>query len=540
MIAMIGAHMPKFTQSIVTRMFLGVSVLGVISIALFGVFLMNLMSDALLDQEKQALVTVLQSRNQTISNYLEITQQQLISAAKNKTIIDTYDQFRQSFQQVANESAHTIESDVDWESELIEFYENEFLSKLNSSDGSTLDAQSLLPESKNGRMLQWMYIARNPHAVGEKHLLDASPEPSKYNAVHSEIHPGYRDYQKAFGYYDLFLFDLQGNLVYSVYKEIDFATNFIHGPHADSGLGHVYRKALEQEGEQTAVIYDYQPYLPSYNEPALFIATPIMRDDKKIGVTAFQLPGEQVSKTIGSVFGLGDTGESYLVGNDGLMRSQSRFSDTSTILSQSVPLFEFENVSTTEIQTKRMDSYRGKPVFVSYIGLNAPGLDWMLVTQIDEEELIRPANRLRRTIIISMAAMSFLLIAILYIGIRRQIARPVQELFRSAKKIERGDYETSVTLKNQGEFDVLAQAFNAMTRAIRDDIVEREQAMAEIQQLRGLIPICASCKKVRDVEGMWSEVESYISAHTDAEFSHSLCRECANQLLKDAGLEPDL
>ncbi|MFO7950264.1 MAG: hypothetical protein R6U36_07840 [Candidatus Fermentibacteraceae bacterium] len=57
-----------------------------------------------------------------------------------------------------------------------------------------------------------------------------------------------------------------------------------------------------------------------------------------------------------------------------------------------------------------------------------------------------------------------------------------------------------------------------------------EKALGEIRELSGLIPICASCKKVRDDEGYWSEVEVYMRRHSDMDFSHSLCPDCAARL----------
>ena len=61
-------------------------------------------------------------------------------------------------------------------------------------------------------------------------------------------------------------------------------------------------------------------------------------------------------------------------------------------------------------------------------------------------------------------------------------------------------------------------------------ISELEKALAEIRTLKGLIPICASCKKIRDDEGFWHQLEVYIGKHTDAVFSHGICPECAEEL----------
>ena len=81
-------------------------------------------------------------------------------------------------------------------------------------------------------------------------------------------------------------------------------------------------------------------------------------------------------------------------------------------------------------------------------------------------------------------------------------------------------------------------------RTIRDDISERErvekekesliiqlqQSLSEIKQLSRILPICASCKKIRDDEGYWKEVETYISDHSEAQFSHGICPDCMRKL----------
>ena len=68
----------------------------------------------------------------------------------------------------------------------------------------------------------------------------------------------------------------------------------------------------------------------------------------------------------------------------------------------------------------------------------------------------------------------------------------------------------------------------------REELIkDLKQALEEIKQLRGYIPICANCKKVRDDEGYWQQVEKYIADRTDAQFSHGLCPECLKKIYPD-------
>ena len=87
------------------------------------------------------------------------------------------------------------------------------------------------------------------------------------------------------------------------------------------------------------------------------------------------------------------------------------------------------------------------------------------------------------------------------------------------------------------EIGELAKVFNLMVenRQRADEERERligelQRALSEVKALRGILPICSSCKKVRSDQGSWQQIESYIREHSDADFSHGICPECARRL----------
>jgi hypothetical protein len=69
-------------------------------------------------------------------------------------------------------------------------------------------------------------------------------------------------------------------------------------------------------------------------------------------------------------------------------------------------------------------------------------------------------------------------------------------------------------------------------------IRELKDAILEVNTLGGLLPICSSCKMIRDDKGYWSQVEEYVSLHTDTQFSHGYCPDCLGKVYEEAGLEP--
>jgi methyl-accepting chemotaxis protein len=121
------------------------------------------------------------------------------------------------------------------------------------------------------KALQAAYITDNPHPTGSKDELDRAAGDASYHQTHAHFHPWYRTFLRSKGFYDIFLFDTNGNLVYTVFKELDYATNFNDGPYAQSGLGRVYRAAMSAPNE--VHFDDFEPYEPSFGAPASFVAT---------------------------------------------------------------------------------------------------------------------------------------------------------------------------------------------------------------------------------------------------------------------------
>ncbi|MCK5796274.1 MAG: GAF domain-containing protein [Deltaproteobacteria bacterium] len=84
-----------------------------------------------------------------------------------------------------------------------------------------------------------------------------------------------------------------------------------------------------------------------------------------------------------------------------------------------------------------------------------------------------------------------------------------------------------------GEFAAIALNNSRMLSKLNENIANLETALAEIHTLRGILPICSHCKKIRDEKGYWHQVESYISKHSDTKFTHGLCEACLEKYYPD-------
>ena len=245
-------------------------------------------------------------------------------------------------------------------------------------------------------VLQKMYINDNPNPTGEKDkLYDAGGE-TAYNKAHVKFHPWFHLLQQSRGYYDVFLFNASGDLVYSVFKELDYATNVNYGEYRTTDLGNIFRAALEKGGQN---FLDFKPYAPSNGAPASFISVPVNDESGQAeGVLVFQMPIDRINGIMQKSEGMGETGETYIVGGDKLMRSDSRFSEESTILKTKVTGGTVEAALAGEKGVQIISDYRGIDVVSAYSSLEFLGTRWVVLAELDVEEMNQPVSAMGWTL----------------------------------------------------------------------------------------------------------------------------------------------
>ena len=236
-----------------------------------------------------------------------------------------------------------------------------------------------------------------------------------------------------YGLYDFFLVDAQtGFVVYTYFKELDFATNLRNGPWAQTGLGQAFSKAAAAKTPDDVFITDYATYRPSYDDQASFVSTPIVQNGKTIGVFVVQLPIDRINEIMTfkgkwTDVGLGDSGETYLVGPDKTPRSISRFmKENSASFIESMRALKLptdklaamdsrdSNVGLMKIDTQGVQQalngklgtsvypdYRGIDVLGSYAPIDVLGLRWAILSEIDEAESNSPITALRLALLIA-------------------------------------------------------------------------------------------------------------------------------------------
>jgi methyl-accepting chemotaxis protein len=261
-----------------------------------------------------------------------------------------------------------------------------------STNPDLLEAQAGFLESWQGddvaQQIRHHYAQANPNPSGDYMNLDDAGDGGDYSSVHSQMHARARLFVTQRGYYDFFLISPAGNVLYSVEKEADFASNLQHGAWRDSGLAQVFRQASEDKKEAVIALSDMQSYAPSGGAPAMFMGTALHNDKGQfLGVVAFQLPTDHILAIMAYTSGMGDTGETYLVGSDQLMRSDSRFVDESTVLKQVVNTPTVKLALAGEQGMSLVKDYRGIDVMSVYLPMRVGDTRWAVMAEVDREEI---------------------------------------------------------------------------------------------------------------------------------------------------------
>jgi len=337
--------------------------------------------------------------------------------------------------------------------------------------------------------LQRLYIDQNPNPTGSRQLLDRATDDSDYSASHARLHPWLRNYVETRSYYDLFLIDADGNIVYTDFKEADFATNLLTGPWKDSGLAQMF-KAIKQTGKTGEVGFvDFEAYAPSNGAAASFIGAPIFANGMFRGVVAFQMPIGRINAVMQATTGLGESGETYLVGADKLMRSDSRFSEEPTLLKTKVDTPTVRSALEGQSGTASIDDYRGTPVLSVYRPYEFHGVRWAVIAEIDRAEIMQPVLAMRNI----MAMIGLVIMAVLgsvgyFFG--RGIARPIASMTGAMQTLAGGDKTVTIPATDRGdEIGSMAQAVQVFKDAMikADEMAaaqEKERAAKEARAKR--------------------------------------------------------
>lgn len=278
--------------------------------------------------------------------------------------------------------------------------------------------------------LTWVMVAEIPVAEA-------------FNPVDEMGEEFYKKYIETYGYYDLFLITPDGYCFYTVTKESDYQTNFQDGIYEDSNLGRLFRQVKVSKSYGIA---DFAPYAPSNDEPAAFMAQPIVHKGGVELVIALQLSLTSINTIMQQRQGMGATGETYLVGADMLMRSDSFLDPNHHSVKGSFANPNTGTVDTTASRqalagnsnTEIITDYNGKTVLSAYTPVTFEGLNWALIAEIQEAEELAPVQSMQKMAGLMVLISSAIIGAVALLMLRLVMA-PIRLVVANLKMLAHGE-----------------------------------------------------------------------------------------------------
>ena len=331
-------------------------------------------------------------------------------------------------------------------------------------------------------------------------------------------------YDKDMGTYNIFMiYAPHGHVMFSAKKRADLGTNLANGPYKDSDLAKLWAK-VKSTGKSAFI--DFAPYAPAGGDPTAFMGTPLRdKNGRIIGVIAVQLSVNQIDHVMQERDGMGETGETYLVGPDRLMRSDSYIDPKNHSVKAS-----FANPATGSVDTEAVnaalqgkngeniiDDYNGSRVLSAYTPIKVFGDRWALIAEINEKEAFGSVfenQKNRDEALASMAVWTAVLwgvclLTIVLVGgwVHHYVARPIRNIAMAAVAVARGDLNVRVPAKGKSETGVLARAIQSMVDGIRN--------IAEQVNTAGAKMVSASREQAEGAKNQSTATEQMSGAATE-------------------------
>ena len=348
---------------------------------------------------------------------------------------------------------------------------------IGGSGASAITAYS--PLSVEG--LNWAILTR---IDGEEVLVPSRADGEDFLTLYAEL----------YDYRDVFLIHPNGDIFYTVAKEADYHTNILNGEYSDTNLGTLINEVIES-GE--TLLTDIAHYAPSGGDPAMFFGSPLFDEDGNLQLlVAAQISKADINAIMNESSGLGETGESYLIGSDFLGRSDSRFladiGVESTILNPDLAVDTAASRAGVAGETGQgtITDYRGLPVLSSWapIVIHEPdehhpeGITWAMLTEIDEAEALEPVNQLAGLLglVIALSVLGIGALAV-FLGTRfaNEFVTPILNLTDRATEVAAGNLDLRFESDREDELGTLSNTFTDMTAQLQETLQGLEQRVAD-------------------------------------------------------------
>ncbi|MEI6715574.1 MAG: cache domain-containing protein [Verrucomicrobiota bacterium] len=385
--------MLRIPQSIVGRIRVlhllgwGFAALIVAGVMALGVGMARGVSAMYTEHDPCSLEVIRDSRMSALSAYFKEREDAMVLFAHSREVSGGLTAFSQAYAGVAQlvSGAPTTVADV-WRQEV-----GRFIDQKSEKNGLPLPREEYLGHPSQALILQALYLAKSSEVA-------VAPETASYRYAYSVWNDALVRMADFGGLKDLMLVDLNGNVVYTARKGLDFAVNLKWNLHPNTGVRKVYDAAVQATEDSRVFQSDLVKSLFEPDSVSIHWAVPVFSGGKKIGVFMASRSSAELNQLMSAVEGLGRTGETYLVGEDFRMRSPSRVFGSSWVLKQEMCV-ELVKEALESGPIRRVDTnYRGVKALSVAAPLEMSGGRWVVISEMAYDEVMERVQALVRQI----------------------------------------------------------------------------------------------------------------------------------------------
>jgi len=289
-----------------------------------------------------------------------------------------------------------------------------------------------------------------------------------------------------YGYPDLYLLSPDGYIVASAKQKSDYLTHILSGPYSDSAFAATIAKVIETKD---IVVSDYSRYEPAGTAPAAFLAKPIKEGATITMIVGLQIPIDRINTIVNIQGESGEEqsiGETYLVGQDKLWRTESEQADKykvkSTLLNPEM-LTDTKAVNGAlagETGTEIITNVAGETVLSSWAPFTYQDLKWAMISEVSQEQVEKPITGLL-TIVIFTAFFVLAAVVLVSLIVSGGVTRQVSQIMNVMTKVGKGDYGDRVEITSKDELGDMANSFNQTIDTIQSLIKTRQEEHDQLQ-----------------------------------------------------------
>jgi class 3 adenylate cyclase len=490
-------------MSIQSKLMVMLLACSILSVAVISVIVYHAGRNAMRTAAIDRLVELRESQKRAVDALFNDLANSLIVYSRGDSAVEAMAAFTAGFDQLGNATINPGQQQA-----IVSYYNNKLVGPIERLTGDKLDVNALLPTSNAQKYLQAYYTAPDVFDGDSKRVGDAG-DGSAWSAANARYNNHFQEIVSHFEYGDALLLDPRGNVVYTAKKGADLGTNILTGPYRESKLRDAYQKAMGSNSVDFVWITDFQPYQPQLDSPTAWLVSPVGTDGRIDGVLALPLPSSRINRIMTAdqhwlAAGVGATTETYLVGPDGLMRSDARLflqdpkeyeraavaggtpvdvvkqavrMGTTTLI-QPAETAGWRAAQRGETGTLITTDYMGNEELEAYAPLDIPNssLHWSILATRDISEALARVAEFTKTLVIA-TTLIILFICVAAMVLAQIFVRPVRRLQAGTQRISSGDYDVNIPVTSRDEMGELTAAFNEMSRnlAIKEELLNEQR-----------------------------------------------------------------